>query len=88
MNRSLQVTTTGEIALRNVFFSYPTRPGVAVMRDMTLLAPANKTTALVGPSGYGKSTVMSLLGRFYEPLAGSITMDDKELHQVRTPLLK
>ena len=56
------------------------------MRDMTLLAAANQTTALVGPSGYGKSTVMSLLERFYDPVAGSIAMDGTELHQVHTKI--
>ncbi len=53
------------------------------MQDMTLLATGGKTMALVGPSGYGKSTVMALLERFYNPLAGTITMDGRELDQVR-----
>ena len=63
-------------------FNYPTRPGVSVMRDMGLVAAANKTTALVGPSGYGKSTVMSLLERFYDPLRGGITLDGIEIARV------
>ena len=79
---SSQDECTGEVALTNVIFSYPSRPGVAVMRGMTLSAPTNTTTALVGPSGYGKSTVMALLQRFYDPLAGTITMDGKELASV------
>lgn len=78
----------GEISLKNVLFEYPTRPDIAVMQDMTLLATGGKTMALVGPSGYGKSTVMALLERFYNPLAGTITMDGRELDQLNIQWLR
>lgn len=79
----MQSECDGEIGLRDVQFSYPTRPDVPVMAGMTLTARARQSTALVGPSGYGKSTVMSLLQRFYDPAAGSIRMDGRELSKVR-----
>ena len=68
--------------MQDVNFSYPTRPGVAVMDGMTVSVRAKQSTALVGPSGYGKSTVMALLERFYDPQTGSIQMDGVELHKV------
>lgn len=52
------------------------------MNGLSLSVPANKTTALVGPSGYGKSTVMSLLERFYDPTSGSIEIDGRDIQKV------
>ena len=78
----MQAVCDGEVSLTDVFFSYPTRPGVAVMNNMTVTARAKQSTALVGPSGYGKSTVMSLLERFYDPAAGNILLDGRHIHQV------
>lgn len=72
--------------MRDVNFSYPTRPEAAVMDGMTVSVRAGQSTALVGPSGYGKSTVMALLERFYDPQTGSIQMDGTELHKVRRNL--
>ncbi|NXM53598.1 ABCB8 protein, partial [Illadopsis cleaveri] len=55
--------------------SYPTRPGYRVLQDFSLTLPPCQTVAIVGPSGGGKSTVAALLERFYEPTAGTITLD-------------
>ena len=68
--------------MKNVYFTYPNRPGIGVAHDMSFSALANKTTALVGPSGYGKSTIMSLILRFYDPITGKITIDGKDLRKV------
>ena len=54
----------GHLSLRNVSFSYPQRREVLVLKDFNLEAPAGRTLALVGPSGNGKSTIVSLLERF------------------------
>ncbi|KAJ5746120.1 ABC multidrug transporter mdr1 [Penicillium odoratum] len=65
----------GNIELRNVKHIYPSRPDVTVMHDMSLSIPAGKVTALVGPSGSSKSTVMDLIERFYLPVGGTILLD-------------
>lgn len=62
-----------EIRFENVSFAY--KPGVYVLKDINLTAPAGKTVALVGNSGGGKSTVVSLLPRFYSVTKGAITVD-------------
>ena len=63
-------SVTGLVELRNVDFSYPSRPDVKILNDFTLSVPAGKTIALVGSSGSGKSTVVSLIERFYDPASG------------------
>ncbi|NXU69084.1 ABCB8 protein, partial [Horornis vulcanius] len=65
----------GHICFNHVSFSYPTRPGYPVLKDFSLTLPPCQTVAIVGPSGGGKSTVAALLERFYEPTAGTITLD-------------
>ena len=65
----------GEIAFTNVRHVYPSRVTTNALSDYNLHIPAGKSTALVGPSGGGKSTVVGLLQRFYTPVAGSITID-------------
>ncbi|KAB8274675.1 P-loop containing nucleoside triphosphate hydrolase protein [Aspergillus minisclerotigenes] len=80
--------TTGFIDLHGVRFSYPTRPDVSVLEDFTLNIPAGKVTALVGPSGSGKSTVIGLLERWYNPPAGSICLDGKDIGQLNLKWLR
>ncbi|XP_042105209.1 mitochondrial potassium channel ATP-binding subunit isoform X4 [Ovis aries] len=69
----------GSIAFHNVSFSYPCRPGFPVLRDFSLTLPPGKIVALVGQSGGGKTTVASLLERFYDPTAGMVTLDGQDL---------
>ncbi|XP_053265730.1 mitochondrial potassium channel ATP-binding subunit isoform X3 [Podarcis raffonei] len=59
--------------------SYPTRLGAKVLQNFSLTIPANKTVAIVGPSGGGKSTVAALLERFYEPTEGAIFLDGRDI---------
>ncbi|RHY96504.1 hypothetical protein DYB37_007187 [Aphanomyces astaci] len=56
----------GDISFENVRFRYPGRPDAAIFDGLTLQVPPNQTLAIVGPSGGGKSTVLTLLARFYE----------------------
>ncbi|NWU86551.1 ABCB8 protein, partial [Onychorhynchus coronatus] len=69
----------GRICFHHVSFSYPTRPGYPVLQDFSLTLPPCQTVAIVGPSGGGKSTVAALLERFYEPTAGTITLDGHDI---------
>lgn len=65
----------GTIELKGVHFSYPSRPDVTIFSDFDLIVPCGKSMALVGQSGSGKSSVLSLILRFYDPTAGTIMID-------------
>ena len=67
----------GEISFADVCFGY--RPDVPVLQDVDLLAKPGQTIALVGPTGAGKTTVVNLLVRFYDPTSGTITLDGLDL---------
>ncbi|KAG5362734.1 Leptomycin B resistance protein [Yarrowia sp. B02] len=69
----------GAISFKNVHFRYPSRPGVPILREFDLDVPSGATVALVGASGSGKSTIIALLERFYQPLGGSITVDGVDI---------
>ncbi|XP_023420733.1 mitochondrial potassium channel ATP-binding subunit isoform X2 [Cavia porcellus] len=69
----------GCVTFQDVSFSYPCRPGFQVLKDFTLTLPPGKIVALVGQSGGGKTTVASLLERFYDPTAGMVTLDGHDL---------
>jgi ATP-binding cassette, subfamily B, bacterial len=77
--RALPEPGDGAIAFDNVRFHYPSRPDGAALEDFSLNIAPGERVALVGPSGAGKSTVFQLLLRFYDPKAGSITLDGVEL---------
>lgn len=64
-------TVHGKVELKNVNFSYPSRPQIQVLNNLSLVIPAGNTVALVGSSGSGKSTVVSLIERFYDPTSGN-----------------
>lgn len=72
-------TIHGQVDFRNVTFCYPTRPAQTVLKDFSLTLPAGKMVALCGSSGAGKSTVASLLGRFYDVDSGKIFLDAHDL---------
>ncbi|GMI66694.1 P-glycoprotein 21, ATP-binding cassette B21 [Hibiscus trionum] len=78
----------GEIELSHVSFEYPLRPDIQIFQDLCLAIPAGKTVALVGESGCGKSTVISLLQRFYDLDSGHITLDGVEIQKLQLKWLR
>ncbi|THY17780.1 putative ABC transporter [Aureobasidium pullulans] len=79
---------SGDIEIRDLCFSYPSRPTAPVLQDLNLRIPAGKTTALVGPSGCGKSTLVGLLERWYQPTSGHILLDGHDLSTLNTNWLR
>lgn len=69
----------GPIRFSNVSFAYPTRPAVAIFDGLDFEIPSGTNVAIVGPSGGGKSTIGSLLLRFYNPTQGSITINGVDI---------
>ncbi|KAL9406093.1 hypothetical protein Peur_003065 [Populus x canadensis] len=72
----------GHIEFRDVCFCYPSRPDVIIFNKFRLDIPSGKIVALVGGSGSGKSTVISLIERFYEPLSGKILLDGNDIRDL------
>ncbi|XP_069854278.1 ATP-binding cassette sub-family B member 10, mitochondrial isoform X1 [Dipodomys merriami] len=78
----------GALEFKNVHFAYPARPEVPVFQDFSLSIPAGSVTALVGSSGSGKSTVVSLLLRLYDPVSGSVSLDGYDIRQLNPVWLR
>ncbi|MBL3560354.1 ABC transporter transmembrane domain-containing protein [Rhodovulum sulfidophilum] len=72
----------GEIRFEDVRFSYPTRPDSPALNGIDLTVRAGETVALVGPSGAGKTTVMQMILRFYDPQQGSVLFDGADLRSL------
>jgi ABC-type multidrug transport system fused ATPase/permease subunit len=67
------------IEFKDVKFAYPKRPDVSILKNFNLSIKAGQTVALVGSSGSGKSTIVKLMERFYNPLSGSISIDGQDI---------
>ncbi|KAF7114780.1 hypothetical protein CNMCM5793_000319 [Aspergillus hiratsukae] len=78
----------GEIEIKGLDFAYPSRPETQVLNDLNLSVPAGKTTALVGASGCGKSTIVGLLERWYDPAAGIILLDGIDIQTLNIAWLR
>ena len=70
------------INIQQLNFSYPSRPDQQILTNLDLNIPAGKTVALVGKSGCGKSTIIGLLQRFYDPDGGAVIVNDKNLKDI------
>ena len=81
-------TLRGQIEIRNLRFSYPSRPGVEILKGLDLSIPAGKTTAIVGASGCGKSTLVGLLERWYERNSGDVELDGTDINQYNVQWLR
>lgn len=78
----------GYITFEDVKFNYPSRPNVPVVRGLSISFPAGKTAALVGASGSGKSTVVALVERFYDPLSGVVKLDGVDVKKFNIKWLR
>ena len=72
----------GEIVFEHVTFQYPSRPGISALVDVSFTVRPGETVALVGPSGAGKTTIIQLLQRFYDPQSGLIRLDGVDLRDM------
>lgn len=72
----------GEIVFDDVTFRYPARPEVSALNGVSLRVAPGETVALVGPSGAGKTTILQLLMRFYDPQAGAVRFDGIDLRDM------
>jgi ABC-type multidrug transport system fused ATPase/permease subunit len=79
---------SGEIRLKNLSFTYPSRPGEEVLHEINMHISENQLIALVGPSGAGKSTLTSLLMRLYDPTKGEIWFDGKQSLDIPLSVLR
>ncbi|KAF8153367.1 P-loop containing nucleoside triphosphate hydrolase protein [Crassisporium funariophilum] len=70
---------TGELALHNITFTYPSRPSAPVLTNVSLFLPAHETTFVVGASGSGKSSVAALLLRMYQAGEGVVCLDEQDV---------
>lgn len=78
----------GSIEFKKVYFSYPARPQIPIFQDFNLKFRAGSITALVGASGSGKSTVVSLIQRFYDPNSGRVTLDGTDIRKLKVKWLR
>jgi putative ABC transport system ATP-binding protein len=78
----------GVIRFENVSFAYPTRPAVTIFDGLDFEIPSGTNVAIVGPSGGGKSTIGSLLLRFYNPTSGRITINGQDISKMNGKSLR
>jgi ATP-binding cassette subfamily B (MDR/TAP) protein 1 len=78
----------GIISFEHVQFHYPSRPNVPILRDYSATFEAGQTVALVGASGSGKSTIVALTERFYDPIQGSIYLDGHDIKTLNVKWLR
>ena len=80
--KTIEGPVKGEVVFDNVEFAYPSRPNTQALDGVSLAVASGETVALVGPSGAGKTTVIQLLLRFYDPQSGSVRIDGQDLKEM------
>ena len=78
----LALPVKGEIRFDAVRFAYPARPEVSALNGVDLVVAPGETVALVGPSGAGKTTILQMLMRFYDPQEGAVRLDGMDLRDL------
>lgn len=77
-----EITGTAQITFHDVHFHYPTRPKVQIFKGLNLQIKSGETVAIVGPSGGGKSTVVQMIERFYDPIEGSVMYEGVDIRDL------
>ena len=85
--KGVESITHGRVEFKNVWFRYPSRKK-AILRNFNLTIEPNQSVAIVGHSGSGKSTIASLILRFYDSSRGQIVIDGQELKKISVPFLR
>jgi ATP-binding cassette subfamily B (MDR/TAP) protein 1 len=78
----------GNIEFRNVYFSYLSRPEIPILSGFYLTVPAKKAVALVGRNGSGKSSIIPLMERFYDPTLGEVLLDGENIKNLKLEWLR
>ncbi|NXO26958.1 MDR1 protein, partial [Cisticola juncidis] len=78
----------GNLEFKNVYFNYPSRPDVEILKGLNLKINSGQTVALVGGSGCGKSTTVQLIQRFYDPKEGMVTIDGQDIRTLNVRYLR
>ncbi|NWZ62791.1 MDR1 protein, partial [Acrocephalus arundinaceus] len=78
----------GNVEFKNVYFNYPSRPDVEILKGLNLKINSGQTVALVGGSGCGKSTTVQLIQRFYDPKEGMVTIDGQDIRTLNVRYLR
>ncbi|KAG3069555.1 ABC transporter B family member 2 [Phytophthora idaei] len=81
-------TVDGRLEFKDISFRYPTRPEINVLKHYNLTVEAGQTVAFCGPSGGGKSTIISLIERFYDPVAGEVLLDGHNIKDLNLSWLR
>jgi len=76
-----------QIDVKDVEFSYPNKPDVPILRGISLKVPVNHVVALVGASGCGKSSIINLVERWYDPELGKFSYNGKDLKEINNQWL-
>ncbi|KAI3520813.1 hypothetical protein L1887_10265 [Cichorium endivia] len=79
---------TGHVEIRDVDFAYPARPDIMIFQGFSINIEAGKSTALVGQSGSGKSTIIGLIERFYDPMKGVVKVDGRDIRSYHLRTLR
>ncbi|MBQ2050084.1 MAG: ABC transporter ATP-binding protein, partial [Spirochaetales bacterium] len=80
--------TDGAVDFRNITFAYPDEPDVEVIHNLSLSVKPGEMIALVGPTGAGKTTIVNLISRFYDPVSGEVLIDGQDISKVTLASLR
>ncbi|MEL7163509.1 MAG: ATP-binding cassette domain-containing protein, partial [Bacteroidota bacterium] len=80
----VEEATFADLEFSNVSFAYPGTPNIAVLKNISFTIPRGSTTAIVGTSGSGKTTILKLLMKFYNPVSGTINYGHVDLRQLQS----
>ena len=78
----------GEVTFENICFAYPDEPDVEIIHDLNLQVKQGEMIALVGPTGAGKTTIVNLIARFYDPVSGRVLIDGQDISKVTLASLR